>query len=207
MLILAAAPSPLWYATRSAGIVSLLLLTVVLVLGVATTARLGLGSRWRFVLHGLHRNLSLLAVVFLAIHVLAAVLDPYARISWLDTVIPFASAYRPLYLGLGVLSMEVMAAVTLTALFQKQVGQRLFRLVHWAAYASWPVALVHSLGTGSDVRAGWFYLLAVGSVASAVAVVLAWRLFRGKPQSERLRWGFGLATLAAGIVRRPANRS
>ena len=34
-----------------------------------------------------------------------------------------------------------------------RLGLRTWRAVHWLAYLCWPVALVHGLGTGSDVRA------------------------------------------------------
>jgi hypothetical protein len=198
-MLLAAAPSPLWYATRSAGTLSLVLLTAVLILGLATTARLDLGSRWRFVVHGLHRNLSLLAVVFVAIHVLTAVLDPYAGISWRDAVVPFVSSYRPFWLGLGVLTLELGAALVITGLTRRWIGQRAFRLVHWSAYACWPLALLHSLGTGSDVRTGWFYLLAVVCVGAALGAFLAWRLLRGRPEHRAIRaWSGAAAVVGVG---------
>lgn len=166
-----------------------------MILGLATTARLELGSRWRFVVHGLHRNLSLLTVLFLAIHILAAVLDPYAGLRWSDALIPFASSYRPLYLGLGVVAVEILIALVLTGLLRRWIGRPIFRLVHWAAYACWPIALVHGLGTGSDVRQGWFYLLAVACVSAAVAVFLSWRLLRGRRDRQGVRIAAGIATL------------
>jgi len=196
MVLLATSPNPLWYASRSAGILSLILLTGVMVLGLATTARLELGSRWRFVVHGLHRNLSLLTVLFLAIHILAAILDPYAGLGWRDALIPFTSSYRPFYLGLGVVAVEILAALILTGLLRRWIGRPLFRLVHWAAYACWPIALVHGLGTGSDVRQGWFYLLSVLCVAAAVAGFLSWRLLRGRPERHGVRTAAAIASLA-----------
>lgn len=200
LILLAATPSPLWYATRAAGTLSLVLLTAVLILGLAITARLEMGSRWRFVVHGLHRNLSLLTVIFLVVHILTAVLDPYAGLSWRDALIPFTSSYRPLYLGLGVVAVEVLAALVMTGLLQRWIGVRVFRLVHWAAYACWPIALVHGLGTGSDVRSAWFYLLSVGCVSSALAALLSWRLLRGRPEWSGARTGAAIATLAGVAV-------
>jgi Ferric reductase like transmembrane component len=193
--LLAASPSPFWYASRSAGVLSLVLLTAVMVLGLATTARLEVGSRWRFVVHGLHRNLSLLTVLFLALHIVAAILDPYAGLGWRDALIPFTSSYRPFYLGLGVLAVEILAALVLTGLLRRWIGQPIFRLVHWAAYACWPIALVHGLGTGSDVRQGWFYMLSVACVSAAVAGFLSWRLLRGRPERQGVRTAAGVATL------------
>jgi hypothetical protein len=194
-ILLAASPSPLWYASRSAGVISLVLLTAVMVLGLATTARLELGSRWRFVVHGLHRNLSLLTVLFLGIHIVAAILDPYAGLGWRDALIPFTSSYRPCYLGLGVVAVEVLAALVLTGLLRRWIGRALFRLVHWAAYACWPIALVHGLGTGSDVRQGWFYIVSVACVSATVAGFLSWRLLRGRSERQGVRTAAGVATL------------
>lgn len=194
-VLLASSPNPLWYASRSAGVLSLVLLTAVMLLGFATTARLELGSRWRFVVHGLHRNLSLLTVLFLTIHILAAILDPYAGLGWRDAVIPFTSSYRPFYLGLGVVAVEILAALVLTGLLRRWIGRPLFRLVHWAAYACWPIALVHGLGTGSDVRQAWFYVLSVACVSAAVAGFLSWRLLRGRSARHGVRTAAGVATL------------
>jgi methionine sulfoxide reductase heme-binding subunit len=196
LTVLLAAPSPFWYASRSAGVISLVLLTAVMVLGLAITARLDLTSRWRFVVHGLHRNLSLLTVLFIAIHILAAILDPYARLGWRDALIPFTSTYRPFYLGLGVVAVEILAALVLTGLLRRWIGRPLFRIVHWAAYACWPIALVHGLGTGSDVRQGWFYMLSIACVSAAVAAFLSWRLLRGRPERQGVRTAAGIATLA-----------
>lgn len=91
----------LWFTSRGTGLVSLLLLTATVGLGAAHAARWG-STRWpRFTVAALHRNLSLLAVVFLAAHVATAVIDPYAGIRWLDAVLPFGSTYHPFWLGLG----------------------------------------------------------------------------------------------------------
>src|SRR6476660_6581081 len=91
----------LWFATRGFGVVSLLLLTAIVVLGVAGATRWR-STRWpRFVVAGLHRNLSLLVLVFIALHVLTTVADGFAPISLLNAVLPFSSPYRPVWLGLG----------------------------------------------------------------------------------------------------------
>ena len=91
----------LWYASRATGVVSLLLLTGVTLLGVLVNRQGRLPGLPRFVVTGLHRNLSLLAVAFVAIHVITAVLDPYVTIGLVAIVIPFTSPYKPLWLGAG----------------------------------------------------------------------------------------------------------
>jgi sulfoxide reductase heme-binding subunit YedZ len=182
----AAGPSAYWYLTRASGAVSLLLLTLALALGVLDVRRVSTPMWPRFVLDGLHRSLSLLAVAFLAVHVLTSVLDSFASISLTDAFIPFAGSYRPLWLGLGAVASDLLVAVTVTSLLRRRIGYRGWRAVHWCAYASWPVALLHGLGTGSDVRQTWLLLLTVGGVLVVLAAVLV-RLTAGWPANRRLR--------------------
>jgi predicted ferric reductase len=165
----------LWFATRGAGVVSMLLFTAVVVLGVITTMRWQT-DRWpRFLTVELHRTISLLSVVFLGVHILTAILDPFTNLGLAAALVPFASSYRPLYVGLGVLSIYLGGAVLVTSLLRERVGLRLWRAVHWLAYACWPLALIHSIGSGSDATATW--MLAVDAVCVVpVAVAVAWRL-------------------------------
>jgi predicted ferric reductase len=175
--LLAAGTPAYWYLTRATGAVSLVLLTLVVVLGVLDVSRLATPNWPRFVIDGLHRSVSLLAVSFLGVHILTSVLDSFAPIGLLDAVIPFHGAYRPLWLGLGAVAFDLMLAVILTSLARARLGYRAWRAVHWLAYASWPIAVLHSLGTGSDVKHSWLLLMTaicVAAVAGAVAVRVAW---------------------------------
>jgi methionine sulfoxide reductase heme-binding subunit len=179
-------------------VATLIVLTVTVVLGVVTAVRWTGESTPAFVAADLHRNLSLLSVCLLVAHIVTTVLDPYAHISVRDVVIPFGAAYRPIWLGLGVAAAEIIVAIAVTSLLRERIGVRLWRVLHWAAYASWPLAVVHGLGTGSDARAPWL----IGVVASCVAaVVLAVveRVRRGELATLPIRAGAALVT-AAGLV-------
>lgn len=192
MILATSGPSAYWYATRGTGVVALLLLTAGVLLGVLTSTRWS-SPRWpRFVVSGLHRNLTLLAVAFVAVHVVTTVLDGYAPIGLRDAVLPFASRYRPIWLGLGAVAFDLLLALVLTSLFRGRIGLRAWKLVHWLAYASWPIALVHAFGTGSDAKAGWFGLVAIGSAAAVVLAAL-WRLVAA-------REGAGAARLVGAVV-------
>src|SRR5581483_10729032 len=90
-----------WYASRATGIVALLLLTAVLVLGILVNRQGRLPGLPRFAVTDIHRNLSLLSVAFIAVHILTAVADTYVHIPLLSAVVPFASGYERLWLGLG----------------------------------------------------------------------------------------------------------
>ncbi len=165
----------LWYLARGSGVVSLALLTATIVGGITTSARWATAHWPRFVVAGLHRNVSLLAVVFLGLHVTTTVIDGYVPIRWLDAVVPFGSAYRPVWLGLGAVALDLLVAVLATSLLRGRLGHRMWRAVHWLAYACWPVAFAHGLGIGSDTRQPWMLLLDGLAVAS-VAAAAWWRL-------------------------------
>lgn len=187
-----------WFATRGTGVVSLLLLTAIVVLGVAGTTRLA-SPRWpRFVVAGLHRNLTLLALAFIALHVLTTVVDGFAPIGLKDAVIPFASPYRPIWLGLGAVAFDLLLALTVTSLLRARIGMRLWRALHWLAYLSWPVALAHSLGTGTDARLGWMQLLALGSTLAVVCAV-GYRLTTTRAAGT-IRAGAAAVTLVVPLV-------
>ena len=103
-------------------------------------------------LEAVHRNASLLAMVFLCVHIATALLDGFAPIRLIDVIVPFGSAYRPLWLGFGAVAFDLLIAVTITSLLRRRLGYRAWRATHWAAYACWPVALLHGLGTGATPR-------------------------------------------------------
>lgn len=196
---MASNPSALWYVTRAAGLVSLVLLTAVVVLGVLLSKRWASPTWPRFLSQAMHRYVSLTAVVFLVLHILTAILDPFAHLGITDALVPFSSAYRTLWLGLGVVSFELIAALVVTSLARARVGFRAWRVIHWLGYASWPIALVHGLGTGTDARLGWTLLLNAGCVG-AVLIALALRLSGGTRAWAPVRAVAGLVAAAAVVA-------
>lgn len=199
LVVAATGPSAYWYLTRGTGIVALLLLTAGVVLGVLTSNRWA-SPRWpRFVVSGLHRNVTLLALAFVTAHVLTTLLDGYAPIRVIDALIPFAASYRSVWLGFGTVAFDLLLALIATSLLRSRLGYRAWRIVHWLAYASWPVALVHALGTGSDARTGWFGLLALVSVG-AVFLAIAWRLYEARSGVPAVRLAGGVAALLAPLT-------
>lgn len=195
-LILAAAlPSKsLWYLTRASGAVSLLLLTASLVLGVVTSVGATTESLPRFVVQALHRNISLLVTVFLAIHVATSVADSFVPITWVDALVPLHASYRSLWTGLGALAFDLLLALVITSLVRARIGLRAWRLVHWTAYACWPIAFVHGLGTGSDSQRMWMLVLDSACLVTVVSSVW-WRLVARRPAQPRLLLGAGMASL------------
>ncbi len=191
-----AGPSPLWYTSRATGVVALILLTLTVALGVAGSTRLSTPALPRLVRSGLHRNISLLSVAFVATHVLTTVLDPYASISITSAIIPFSSHYRPFWLSLGTIAFDMLLALVLTSMVRTRLSFRAWRAVHWLAYASWPIALWHGLGTGSDSKLSWLLVLDAACVLVVAAAAL-WRLQLLPPGRTRV---IGRAATAAIMV-------
>lgn len=164
-----------WYLMRATGAVSLLLLTIVVALGIATSTRLRPRGVPMYVTTTVHRNAALLAVVFLGVHVASAVIDPMASIGVVAVLAPFTSAWAPLWVGLGALALDLVAALVLTSLLRRRLPHAVWRSIHWAAYVAWPLALAHGLVAGSDRASEWMRGVDALSLA-LVGAALAWRV-------------------------------
>ncbi len=194
----AATPNPLWFANRGTAAVTLLLLTCSVVLGIGTSMRWQSGFWPRYFNPELHRNVSLMAVCFLAVHIATAVLDPFAKLGLSDAVVPFVSAYRPFWLGLGVVAAELTVLLILTSALQPLLGYPIWRGIHWASYLAWPIAVLHGLGTGTDARTPWLLLLTATCVVAVWLALVGWRLTARGGEHRRLR--FGIAVLSGAAV-------
>jgi methionine sulfoxide reductase heme-binding subunit len=164
----------LWYTTRATGIAALVLLSATTVMGILTAGRAR--SRWpAFARADIHRRLAVVTVMFLAIHVVTSVLDTYVDIDWLSIVVPFTSSYHAVWLALGTVGVDLCAAVAISSALRHRISARAWRAWHWLAYLSWPVAVSHALGMGTDARLGWVVALVVICIGSVVAAVI-WRV-------------------------------
>jgi predicted ferric reductase len=165
----------LWYVTRATGLVTLILLTASVLLGLLTAGRFA-SERWpRFLTQGLHRNVSLLVLVFLALHVASTVIDTYTSISLTAAFVPFAARYKAGWLSLGAVALDLLIALVVTSLVRDRLGYRAWRRVHWLAYACWPVAVAHGLGIGTDRSVTWVISMTLGCVV-CVCAAAAWRV-------------------------------
>lgn len=192
MILAVSESQALWYLTRGSGLVSILLLTLVVALGIAQVHGVAGPGSQRFVITQIHRNAALLVVVFIAIHIATSILDAYAPIHWLDAIIPFTSPYRSLWLGLGTLAFDLLLALVITSLLRLRIGFSTWKAIHWLAYVCWPISFLHGLGTGSDGRVG---LVQIIDLICVVVVVLAivWRLTRNWQHDTAIRAGSAVA--------------
>ncbi len=163
----------LWYLNRGTGVALLVVFTLTTVLGVLSTGRAT--SVWwpRFVTQGLHRTLSALSVLLLVAHAVVAVVDEFVDIRWWQVVVPFGSAYRPLWLGLGALSLDLTALVLATSLARRWVSHRVWFRVHLTAYLAWLLGVGHGIGIGTDTPRSWLAVLDVACLALVALVASA----------------------------------
>jgi len=191
----------LWYLTRATGVVALVLLTVSVVVGVV--AAVGWATeRWpRFLSQAVHRNVSLFCVAFVAVHVVTTVSDGYVPIGFTSAFLPFLTPYRPIWIGLGALSFDLLLAVMITSALRRRIGYASWRYVHWLAYLSWPVAVFHSLGSGSDSSLPLVLGLDAVCTAAVVAAVVC-RLMNGRsfPVGRRAMAAVGTVAVVLALV-------
>jgi DMSO/TMAO reductase YedYZ heme-binding membrane subunit len=175
-----------WDTARAGGFVAYVLLTL------AVSAGLVLRNRWqtsrwpRLVTNEVHGYLSLLALVFIVVHVLAVLVDPFTRFRLGEVLLPFASHYRPLWMGLGTVALYLLLAVWISSKLRSRIGYRTWRGIHVLAYGVYGAATVHGLGTGSDTQTVWAAALYAGSVL-LVAALTARRLLVPPGRSDRPR--------------------
>ncbi len=196
--IVVTSSTPLWYITRATGLVALVLLTLSMAFGLLSSVRYQRPAWPRFVTIGLHRNTTLLALAFTLLHVITTLADSFVPIRVQDVVIPFISAYRPLWLGLGAIAFDLLLALTVTSLLRTRMSYSSWRLVHWAAYLCWPVAVLHGLGTGTDTPVRWVLVLTLACVA-LIAGLVGWRLIYGWPSHAGARL-VGAAALVLTLI-------
>jgi sulfoxide reductase heme-binding subunit YedZ len=164
-----------WYTARAAGVVAYALLTSGVLLGVLLAGRVRL-PRWpQFAVTDVHRFVALLTGAFVLLHVYTLLLDTYVHTSLVAVLFPGASSYRPFWVALGTVALELLAAVAVSNLLRKRLGHARWRRIHYLTFGAWAAATAHGMGAGTDANAEWLRLLYVVSVGS-VAAAVAWRL-------------------------------
>ena len=170
----------LWFTSRATGVVSLTLFSATVVLGILTARRSAFAGLGRAGVLRLHRSLSLTALVFLLVHIATAILDGYVDIGLLDVLVPFLSGYAPLFVGLGTVVLDLGIAIGVTSALRTRLTPKVWKTVHWSAYAMWPMALLHGFFTpGGDAGALWMQLVLVVNLV-AVLVAIGWRVRRDR---------------------------
>jgi sulfoxide reductase heme-binding subunit YedZ len=161
-----------WYAARAAGLVSYLLLSAVVVLGLALAGRERLPGWPRFALEDIHRFGGLLVGFFVSLHVLMILADSQAHFSLVQVIVPFAARYRPFWTGIGIVAAELLLALALANRYRKRISYRRWRKLHYLNFVVWLAATAHGLGSGTDRHSVWLLTLYLTAVAVVGALIV-----------------------------------
>jgi methionine sulfoxide reductase heme-binding subunit len=177
---------PWWLASRAAGIVAFCLISAAVLLGLFMASnvyrRPGLKGR----LVKVHEQIALTALVAIGAHGVLLLGDAWLRPGISGIAIPFTIAYRPLWVGLGILAGYLALLLGPTYYLRRRIGAKRWRQVHRATVVVFALAVAHSLGSGTDGASLWMRTLAIGS-ATAVAVMVAIRYRRKAPRPAPTR--------------------
>jgi predicted ferric reductase len=165
----------LWYTARATGIVALVLLTLTVALGTLVATRVGGNAVGRFELNEVHRSISMITMVFVAIHVVVTIIDSYVPIGYFALFVPFTSAYRRLPVAVGTISLDLLLAVMISSLLKERIRHSSWRFIHWFSWLSFAVAVLHGFLAGSDAHRLWSEIISVSCLA-IVAASAVWRI-------------------------------
>ncbi len=165
-----------WYLTRATGLVSFVLLTASVSLGLLMTAKLSNRLR-RNATYDLHRFVALLTLILTVVHTFIVLPDAFIGFSVWELLVPFASPYQATYMALGTLSLYLMAVVIATFYLRPLVPYAAWRAIHYLTFLVFVMALVHGIGAGSDSGTIWAQAVYWAS-GGIVLVLLAARVWR-----------------------------
>ena len=167
-----------WLLIRASGVTAWGLLTAVVVWGLLLKTRLLGKLAGPQTLLLMHRWLSVLALSFLALHMILLLVDPVVRFTPVQVLVPFAAPWEPLAVGLGALAFWMLIPVSVIGRLRTRLGKSgntWFRRTHLIAYAAWPVATAHYVLAGTDALAQW----SIGLLIAASALIVFALLVRG----------------------------
>jgi Predicted ferric reductase len=176
----------MWAFGRVSGIVALALITVSVILGIVTRSGRPVPGMPRFSIVLVHRNVAIMASVFVVLHVGMLMLDSFAKLNPVDIVVPFLGSFKPFWQGLGTVAVDLLIAILASSLLRRWLGVRIFRAIHWFTYAMWPIALIHAIGNGTNGTSPWF-LVSAAVACLLVALAIAWRISAGFIESSKAR--------------------
>jgi methionine sulfoxide reductase heme-binding subunit len=161
----------LWITERATGLTALALLSLATFLGAVVSAHWRSRRFPEVAAVGLHRNMSLMSLVFVTIHALAVVLDSYVAVGPGALFVPFVADYRTFWVGLGTIAFDLFLAILITSMLRDRIQPSLWRFLHGLTYLCWAVATMHTLGAAYE-RQLTFFVAVAGVVVVVPATVL-----------------------------------
>jgi predicted ferric reductase len=184
-----------WYVTRASGIVAYLLLWFSMVLGLAVTSKYLDRLLDRVFTYDFHQFISLLSIAFVFLHVAVLLLDRYLPYTLWQTLVPFISPYRPIWVGVGVIGFYLTLLVTITFYIRNRIGMRAFRLIHFLSLIGYLGATLHGVYAGTDSPLAAMQLLYKGTALVVVFLTVFWLVLLALRKLEARRLTLAAARL------------
>ena len=175
-----------WYMARAGGIVSYVLLWLSVVWGLVLSTKITDKLIPAPLAYGLHEFLSLGTILFAAVHALILLGDSYIKFDILHLVMPFSAPYEPFWTGLGTVGFYLSAVLTGSFYLRKQIGQKVWRVLHYLTFGAYLLALIHGVMAGTDSRTGVMQLIYF-STGFSILFLIYYRLFTLKTERAKLR--------------------
>jgi sulfoxide reductase heme-binding subunit YedZ len=167
-----------WYVTRASGLTGYFLLWLSMVWGFAIPTGFLKPVLENVFSYDFHEHLSLLGLGFVLIHITVLLFDKYLPFSILQLLIPFTDTYRPLWVGLGIISFYLLVLVTFTFYLRQRIGAKTFRSIHVLSLVSYLGTTLHGLFAGTDSGLSATWLLYVGTFLTIVFLTVYWLVMR-----------------------------
>jgi sulfoxide reductase heme-binding subunit YedZ len=177
-----------WYSARAGGIVAYILLTAVVLVGLAMSGRERIDGWPRFAVEDVHRFLGALTGLFISLHVFALSIDTEANLPLGALIVPFVSSYRPLWTGIGIVAAELLLALALANHYRDRISYRTWRRLHYLNFVVWIAATAHGIAAGTDTGSFPFAIV-YGTAVACVVMLTARRVVRTRPRRRTARVG------------------
>jgi sulfoxide reductase heme-binding subunit YedZ len=159
-----------WLASRSMGVVAMVLVSTSVAFGLAMSGKLVRGPGVASRLRATHEALALSGLLAIVLHGLLLLPDTYLRPGLLGIAIPFVASHRPIWTAAGVTAGWMSAVITLSFYVRRWIGVRAWRKLHRWTLAVWALGIAHTLGSGTDSGAVWLLaMLAISTLPVLVA--------------------------------------
>ena len=188
-----------WFATRAAGLVAFVTLSLSMLLGLTMSAKAAPRVVSKLFVFEMHQFFSIISLVLVGAHAGALLVDGFLRFSPIEVLVPFAASYQRGWVGLGVVAGWLGLITAISFRFRARIGHRAWRKLHYTTFAAYLLALVHGMTAGTDTTLAPVYFMYIAS-AGLVAALLTFRIGQSRARAARG------ATRSAARLRRPLAR-
>ena len=161
-----------WMVSRVSGVVSFVLLSTSVIFGLFLSTKVSDGAMPRAFVYTIHQFLSVLTLAFLGVHAGSLLFDGFFNFGPLQLVVPFASQYRPFWVGAGVIAGWLAAIVTASFWMRASIGRKVWRKLHYASFGAYLLALSHGVFSGTDTTVPLVAFTYIASVAAVTGLIV-----------------------------------